>query len=197
MAPRGAAPARVASLASAARVPPRSARAPSVFSDAKRRRARGRQRGTPGPVPSLPRNLQRACPSPPPPCASPLFPPPRGAPFDSRSSRVPSIARLTPLSAASLPLGLRPCARPPRRAAQDPTTTVLGFSAGALIGIGALLMSCVGGASRRRGSQQLVQFPQRHRLPAGLTLVAPGAELFTGNVMTMLWSSRSASRPGR
>ena len=40
------------------------------------------------------------------------------------------------------------CATAEKKAAQDPATTLaLGFSAGALIGIGALLMSCIGGAS--------------------------------------------------
>jgi hypothetical protein len=40
------------------------------------------------------------------------------------------------------------CAASEKKAAQAPSTTlILGFSAGALIGFGALLMSCVGGAS--------------------------------------------------
>jgi len=120
------------------------------------------------------------------------FPPPRGARSTPRSSRVPSIARLTPPSAASLPLGPQTvCATAEKKAAQDPTTTVvLGFSAGALIGIGALLMSCVGGASPALATANpgLCNFLKGAvGLPAGLTLVIlTGAELFTGNVMTML-----------
>jgi hypothetical protein len=40
------------------------------------------------------------------------------------------------------------CGMSEKKAAQDPSATlVLGFTAGALIGIGALLMTCVGGAS--------------------------------------------------
>ena len=120
------------------------------------------------------------------------FPPPHGARSTPRSSRVPSIARLTPLSAASIPLGPQTvCATAEKKAAQDPTTTVvLGFSAGALIGIGALLMSCVGGASPALATANpgLCNFLKGAvGLPAGLTLVIlTGAELFTGNVMTML-----------
>ena len=83
------------------------------------------------------------------------------------------------------------CATAEKKAAQDPTTTVvLGFSAGALIGIGALLMSCVGGASPALATANpgLCNFLKGAvGLPAGLTLVIlTGAELFTGNVMTML-----------
>ena len=74
---------------------------------------------------------------------------------------------------------------------QPPTTTLLlGFSAGALIGIGALLMSCVGGASPALAASNpgLCAFLRGAvGLPAGLTLVIlTGAELFTGNVMVML-----------
>jgi len=82
------------------------------------------------------------------------------------------------------------CATAEKKAAQDPSTTlVLGFSAGALIGIGALLMSCVGGASPALASANpgLCNFLKGAvGLPAGLTLVVlTGAELFTGNVMVM------------
>jgi len=77
-----------------------------------------------------------------------------------------------------------------KKAAQDLSTTlVLGFSAGALIGIGALLMSCVGASSPALASANpgLCNFLKGAvGLPAGLTLVIlTGAELFTGNVMTM------------
>ena len=69
-------------------------------------------------------------------------------------------------------------------------TLALGFSAGALIGIGALLMSCIGGASPALASSNpgLCNFLKGAvGLPAGLTLVIlTGAELFTGNVMVML-----------
>ena len=83
------------------------------------------------------------------------------------------------------------CATAEKKAAQDPTTTlVLGFSAGALIGIGALLMSCIGAASPALAAANpgLCNFLKGAvGLPAGLTLVIlTGAELFTGNVMTML-----------
>ncbi|ACO68371.1 formate-nitrite transporter family [Micromonas commoda] len=77
-----------------------------------------------------------------------------------------------------------------KKAAQDLSTTlVLGFSAGALIGIGALLMSCVGASSPALATANpgLCNFLKGAvGLPAGLTLVIlTGAELFTGNVMTM------------
>jgi len=77
-----------------------------------------------------------------------------------------------------------------KKAAQDLSTTlVLGFSAGALIGIGALLMSCVGASSPALAAANpgLCNFLKGAvGLPAGLTLVIlTGAELFTGNVMTM------------
>lgn len=121
------------------------------------------------------------------------FPPPRAARSTPRPSRVASIARLTLASVASpLPLGPQTvCATAEKKASQDPTTTVvLGFSAGALIGIGALLMSCVGGASPALAAANpgLCNFLKGAvGLPAGLTLVIlTGAELFTGNVMTML-----------
>jgi formate/nitrite transporter len=83
------------------------------------------------------------------------------------------------------------CAAAEKKATQDPTTTlVLGFSAGALIGIGALLMSCIGGASPALAAANpgLCNFLKGAvGLPAGLTLVIlTGAELFTGNVMIML-----------
>jgi len=83
------------------------------------------------------------------------------------------------------------CTAAEKKAAQDPATTlVLGFSAGALVGLGALLMSCVGTASPALASANpgLCNFLKGAvGLPAGLTLVIlTGAELFTGNVMTML-----------
>ena len=62
-----------------------------------------------------------------------------------------------------------------KKAAQDLSTTlVLGFSAGALIGIGALLMSCVGASSPALASANpgLCNFLKGAvGLPAGLTLV--------------------------
>jgi formate/nitrite transporter len=77
------------------------------------------------------------------------------------------------------------------KANQKPGATLaLGFSAGALIGIGALLMSCIGAASPALASANpgLCNFLKGAvGLPAGLTLVIlTGAELFTGNVMVML-----------
>jgi formate/nitrite transporter len=83
------------------------------------------------------------------------------------------------------------CGAAEKKATQDPTTTLaLGFSAGALIGIGALLMSCIGAASPALATANpgLCNFLKGAvGLPAGLTLVIlTGAELFTGNVMVML-----------
>jgi len=78
-----------------------------------------------------------------------------------------------------------------KKAGQDPLTTlVLGFTAGALIGIGALLMASVGGSSPALASSNpgLCNFLKGAvGLPCGLTLVIlTGAELFTGNVFVML-----------
>jgi formate/nitrite transporter len=83
------------------------------------------------------------------------------------------------------------CGAAEKKATQEPTTTLaLGFSAGALIGIGALLMSCIGAASPALATANpgLCNFLKGAvGLPAGLTLVIlTGAELFTGNVMVML-----------
>ncbi len=83
------------------------------------------------------------------------------------------------------------CATAEKKAAQEPGTTLaLGFSAGALIGLGALLMSCIGAASPALAAANpgLCNFLKGAvGLPAGLTLVIlTGAELFTGNVMVML-----------
>ena len=69
-------------------------------------------------------------------------------------------------------------------------TIVLGFAAGCLIGIGALLMTVVGGGSPALASANpgLSAFLKGAvGLPTGLTLVVlTGAELFTGNVMVMM-----------
>ena len=69
-------------------------------------------------------------------------------------------------------------------------TLVLGFAAGCLIGIGALLMTVVGGGSPALASANpgLSAFLKGAvGLPGGLTLVVlTGAELFTGNVMVMM-----------
>jgi formate/nitrite transporter len=69
-------------------------------------------------------------------------------------------------------------------------TAVLGFAAGCLIGIGALLMTVVGGGSPALASSNpgLSAFLKGAvGLPGGLTLVVlTGAELFTGNVMVMM-----------
>ena len=83
------------------------------------------------------------------------------------------------------------CGAAEKKGAQTPTTTLtLGFSAGALIGFGALLMTCVGGASPALASANpgLSAFLKGAiGLPAGLTMVIlTGGELFTGNVMVML-----------
>lgn len=83
------------------------------------------------------------------------------------------------------------CGASEKKGAQKPTTTLtLGFSAGALIGFGALLMTCVGGASPGLASANpgLSAFLKGAiGLPAGLTMVIlTGGELFTGNVMVML-----------
>ena len=83
------------------------------------------------------------------------------------------------------------CAMSEKKGAQTPaTTTALGFSAGALIGLGALLMTCVGGSSPGLASSNpgLSAFVKGAiGLPAGLSLVIlTGGELFTGNVFVML-----------
>jgi formate/nitrite transporter len=69
-------------------------------------------------------------------------------------------------------------------------TLTLGFTAGALIGIGALLMSHVGGGSPQLAASNpgLCNFLKGAvGLPTGLALVVlTGAELFTGNVMVMI-----------
>ena len=83
------------------------------------------------------------------------------------------------------------CAASEKKGAQAPVTTLtLGFTAGALIGFGALLMTCVGGASPALASANpgLGAFLRGAiGLPAGLTMVIlTGAELFTGNVFVML-----------
>lgn len=83
------------------------------------------------------------------------------------------------------------CGASEKKGAQKPATTLtLGFSAGALIGFGALLMTCVGGASPGLASANpgLSAFLKGAiGLPAGLTMVIlTGGELFTGNVMVML-----------
>lgn len=83
------------------------------------------------------------------------------------------------------------CGASEKKGAQKPTTTLtLGCSAGALIGFGALLMTCVGGASPGLASANpgLSAFLKGAiGLPAGLTMVIlTGGELFTGNVMVML-----------
>ena len=83
------------------------------------------------------------------------------------------------------------CGASEKKGAQAPATTLtLGFSAGALIGLGALLMTCVGGASPGLASANpgLSAFLKGAiGLPAGLTMVIlTGGELFTGNVMVML-----------
>ena len=83
------------------------------------------------------------------------------------------------------------CGASEKKGAQAPaTTTALGFSAGALIGFGALLMTCVGGASPALASANpgLSAFLKGAvGLPAGLSLVIlTGGELFTGNVFVML-----------
>jgi formate/nitrite transporter len=92
------------------------------------------------------------------------------------------------------------CAASEKKGAQTPRTTlVMGFAAGALIGIGALLMTCVGGASptlamNDPGMSALLK--GAIGLPAGLTMVIlTGAELFTGNVFVMLsgWLSGRAT----
>jgi hypothetical protein len=81
-------------------------------------------------------------------------------------------------------------------------TLTLGFTAGALIGIGALLMSHVGGGSPQLAASNpgLCNFLKGAvGLPTGLALVVlTGAELFTGNVMVMisgLLKVRANSRP--
>jgi formate/nitrite transporter len=110
----------------------------------------------------------------------------------SRSVRV--VANAAPPAGDALPPPATfnaVCAAAEKKATQDPTTTlVLGFSAGALIGIGALLMSCIGAASPALAAANpgLCNFLKGAvGLPAGLTLVIlTGAELFTGNVMVML-----------
>mmetsp|Transcript_19000 Transcript_19000/g.60325 ORF Transcript_19000/g.60325 Transcript_19000/m.60325 type:complete len:375 (+) Transcript_19000:87-1211(+) len=78
-----------------------------------------------------------------------------------------------------------------KKAAMPPhVTAVLGFSAGALIGLGALLMTCVGGSSPGIFQENVgldMFLKGAVGLPAGLTLVVlTGAELFTSNVFTML-----------
>uniref|UniRef100_A0A7S0SUZ3 Formate/nitrite transporter n=1 Tax=Mantoniella antarctica TaxID=81844 RepID=A0A7S0SUZ3_9CHLO len=83
------------------------------------------------------------------------------------------------------------CAAAEMRAKQDPSTTLaLGFSAGLLIGVGALLMTCVGGASPGLATANpglSAYLKGAIGLPAGLTLVIlTGGELFTGNVFIML-----------
>mmetsp|Transcript_39258 Transcript_39258/g.98794 ORF Transcript_39258/g.98794 Transcript_39258/m.98794 type:complete len:379 (+) Transcript_39258:96-1232(+) len=78
-----------------------------------------------------------------------------------------------------------------KKAAQPvQVTLILGFSAGALIGIGALLMVAVGACSPElmTSNPGLDAFLKGAvGLPAGLTLVVlTGAELFTSNAFTML-----------
>jgi len=69
-------------------------------------------------------------------------------------------------------------------------TLVLGFSAGALIGMGAALMTSVGASSPELFKDNVGEdnfLKGAIGLPAGLTLVVlTGAELFTSNVFTML-----------
>ena len=69
-------------------------------------------------------------------------------------------------------------------------TLVLGFLAGSLIGIGALLCSVVSGSSPGLASSNpgLASFVKGAiGLPAGLSMVIlTGGELFTGNVFVML-----------
>ncbi len=110
----------------------------------------------------------------------------------SRSVRV--VANAAPPAGDALPppaVFNAVCGAAEKKATQEPTTTLaLGFSAGALIGIGALLMSCIGAASPALAAANpgLCNFLKGAvGLPAGLTLVIlTGAELFTGNVMVML-----------
>eukprot|EP00425_Heterocapsa_triquetra_P031969 CAMPEP_0195106932 /NCGR_PEP_ID=MMETSP0448-20130528/81781_1 /TAXON_ID=66468 /ORGANISM="Heterocapsa triquestra, Strain CCMP 448" /LENGTH=380 /DNA_ID=CAMNT_0040143293 /DNA_START=77 /DNA_END=1219 /DNA_ORIENTATION=- len=103
-----------------------------------------------------------------------------------------------PPAAAPQPHGLAPpavfgeaCKVAAKKAAMPPhVTAALGFSAGAMIGLGALLMSAVGGSSPGiiASDPGLDAFLKGAvGLPAGLTLVVlTGAELFTSNVFTML-----------
>lgn len=69
-------------------------------------------------------------------------------------------------------------------------TLALGFTAGALIGFGALLTTCVGGASPALAAANpgLCSFLKGAvGLPVGLFMVVvTGAELYTGNVFVML-----------
>ena len=119
MAPRGAAPARVASLASAARVPAALRAGAISFSPTRRgRRARGRQRGAPGPrwrCPPSPATFNVRVHRPRRRARPPLLPAAAWRAFDSPLVPRPFDRPTTPLSAASLPSALRPCARPPRR----------------------------------------------------------------------------------
>ena len=82
------------------------------------------------------------------------------------------------------------CAASEKKSAQAPGTTLtLSFTAGALIGLGAMLMTAVGGSSPALASANpgLSAFLKGAiGLPAGLTMVIlTGAELFTGNVFVM------------
>jgi formate transporter len=82
------------------------------------------------------------------------------------------------------------CAASEKKSAQAPATTLtLSFTAGALIGLGAMLMTAVGGSSPALASANpgLSAFLKGAiGLPAGLTMVIlTGAELFTGNVFVM------------
>uniref|UniRef100_A0A6U9D0Y9 Formate/nitrite transporter n=1 Tax=Zooxanthella nutricula TaxID=1333877 RepID=A0A6U9D0Y9_9DINO len=69
-------------------------------------------------------------------------------------------------------------------------TMILGFSAGALIGVGALLMTAVGACSPGLAKSDFgldMFLKGAVGLPAGLTLVVlTGAELFTSNIFVML-----------
>ena len=100
------------------------------------------------------------------------------------------VANAAPLATRSSPAVFNTvCATAEKKAAQDPTTTlVLGFSAGALH-LSALADELHGARPRRRRRQpRFVQLPERRGRftrrpdPGDPT----GAELFTGNVMTML-----------
>ncbi len=114
-----------------------------------------------------------------------------------RGERAPRVLRVRAASSAP------PAAVPPPQVFQSACSTslakakyswdktlVLGFLAGALIGIGAALCSVVAGASPTLAANNpgLASFVKGAiGLPAGLAMVIlTGAELFTGNVFVML-----------
>jgi len=88
-----------------------------------------------------------------------------------------------------------------KASAKAEATAALAFSAGALIGLGALLMTCVGASAPALASANpgLAAFVRGAiGLPAGLTLVVlTGGELFTGNVFVMTSGALSGVATGK